>query len=178
MRKMTRVSLLLLSLGLILTVALPASAQVVGGNVSARLRAFDEVPALSASGVGHFRGTIEADGSEMSYELDYANVQGTVTQAHIHFAQKGVNGGIVIFLCSNLPNKPAGVQACPPLAGEVSGTATAANVGNGAASQGITTGEFGSVLRAIRAGMAYVNVHTDVYPGGAIRGQIVFTPED
>ena len=43
--------------------------------------------------------------------------------------------------------------------------------------QGIAAGEFFSLVRALRAGFAYANVHTDVFPGGEIRGQLQFKPE-
>ena len=33
-------------------------------------------------------------------------------------------------------------------------------------------GEFGELVRAMRAGATYVNVHTNLSPGGEIRGQI------
>ena len=46
-------------------------------------------------------------------------------------------------------------------------------------SNGVTTGTpaitFDSLVSAIRAGNAYVNVHTTANPGGEIRGQI--TPQ-
>ncbi len=42
----------------------------------------------------------------------------------------------------------------------------------GPAGQGIAAGEFNELLRAIRAGSTYVNVHTTGYPGGEIRAQI------
>jgi hypothetical protein len=103
-------------------------------------------------------------------------VRGTVTQAHLHIAQPGVNGAIVIFLCSNLGNGPAGTQACPADPGEISGTITAANVGAGAVNQGIGPGGLGAVIRAMRAGVVYVNVHTDIFPGGELRGQLQITP--
>ena len=34
----------------------------------------------------------------MTYTLRYSDLEGQIRQAHIHFAQKGVNGGIVVFL--------------------------------------------------------------------------------
>jgi hypothetical protein len=37
---------------------------------------------------------------------------------------------------------------------------------------GIAAGEFDEVLRAIRSGNTYANVHTNKHPGGEIRGQI------
>jgi CHRD domain-containing protein len=150
----------------------------VGGTATARLRGFDEVPAISSSGGGRFDATISADGSEVEWELSYFNMVGQVTQAHIHFAQKGVNGGIVVFLCTNLANGPAGTEHCPPSPGTISGTFTFANVGAGANAQGIGPFEMPALLRAIRAGIAYANVHSDIWPGGEIRGQLSFTPDD
>lgn len=154
-------------------IALPAWAQR-GGAASTRLRAFEEVPAISSPGDGRFNIRINGSGSSLSYQLTYSRLQGSVTQAHIHIAQRGVNGNIVIFLCSNLGNGPAGTQACPPSPGSVSGTITADDVVANAAAQGIAAGELGEVLRAMRNGATYVNVHSDLFPGGEIRGQLRF----
>jgi hypothetical protein len=38
--------------------------------------------------------------------------------------------------------------------------------------QGIAPGEFNELLAAIRAGVAYVNVHSSTFPGGEVRGQL------
>jgi hypothetical protein len=161
---------------LVALAAAPALAQ--GGTAVTRLRAFEEVPALSTPGGGFFNATISEDGSEMTYELSYFNVEGVVTQAHLHFGQRGVNGGIMVFLCSNLGNGPAGTQACPADPGAISGTIHAADVVGSAGSQGVAAGELFSVLRGIRGGVVYANVHTDRFPGGEIRGQVIFTPSD
>ena len=50
--------------------------------------------------------------------------RGEVLQAHIHFAQEGVNGGIVVFLCTNLGNNPSNepVPECPSSPGKVKET--------------------------------------------------------
>jgi CHRD domain len=42
----------------------------------------------------------------------------------------------------------------------------------GPAGQGISAGQFDELVDAIRAGATYANVHTTLYPGGEIRGQI------
>jgi hypothetical protein len=38
--------------------------------------------------------------------------------------------------------------------------------------QGIAAGDLASVLKAMRAGLTYANVHTTNFPNGEIRGQI------
>jgi len=53
----------------------------------------------------------------------------------------------------------------------VTGVIDAADV-IGPAGQGIAPGEFNELVRAIRSGNTYANVHTNMYPGGEIRGQI------
>jgi len=169
-----KITVLLSSVLLLALAAVPAHAQ--GGTAATRLRAFEEVPALSTLGGGFFTATISADGTEMTYQLRYFNMEGSVTQSHLHFGQKGVNGGIMIFLCSNLGNGPAGTQACPPAGGTISGTIHASDVVAGAAAQGVAPGELAAALRGIRGGVVYVNVHTNIFPGGEIRGQLNFTP--
>jgi len=77
---------------------------------------------------------------------------------HIHLAQTGVNGGITVFLCTNLGNGPAGTQGCPPTPATITGTIFAADVSPEipatapARIQGLGTGEFAELLAAIRAG--------------------------
>jgi CHRD domain-containing protein len=159
----------------LLASAVPVQAQ--GGTVIARLRGFEEVPATSTPGGGFFTGVINENGTEMEYELTYSNIEGNVTQAHLHYGQRSVNGGITIFLCSNLGNGPAGTQACPLKNGTITGTITGANV-LAIAGQSLGAGDLFSVLRGIRGNVVYVNVHTDQLPGGSIRGQLLFTPSD
>jgi CHRD domain-containing protein len=156
------------------TVAL-AQPVMAADNFGARLRGLEEVPSISTLGQGFFLGSLNVVGTALDYQLVYFDMQGSVTQAHIHIAQPGVNGAIVLFLCTNLA-LPAGVPAppaCPNGPGilSVAGTLTAANVVVQTA-QGIAAGEFPEVIRAIRAGHSYANVHTDLFPGGEIRGQV------
>jgi CHRD domain len=144
-------------------------------SFGARLRGLEEVPSISTQGQGFFLGTVNVVGSALDYQLVYFDLQGSVTQAHIHIAQPGVNGAIVLFLCTNLA-PPANVPQPPPCpAGpglnSVGGTLSAANV-IAQSTQGIAAGEFAEVIRAMRAGNAYANVHTDLFPGGEIRGQV------
>ncbi|MGH9381385.1 MAG: CHRD domain-containing protein [Thermoanaerobaculia bacterium] len=155
----------------LIAVFLATDATAAGRNVRARLAPTEEVPALSTNGQGVFAATFSVDREELTYELSYADLQGMVAQSHLHLGQRSVNGGISIFLCTNLGNGPPGTQACPPAPATISGTLTAADV-IGPDSQGIDAGEWEEIREAIEDGVVYVNVHTDLFPGGEIRGQL------
>ena len=137
---------------------------------SVNLIGYEEVPAVSTLGGGTFHAAISRSADEIRYELTYNNLQGNALQAHIHFGQKSVSGGISVFLCSNLGNSPAGTQPCPQ-SGTVTGTLRPVDV-IGPNAQGIAAGEFAELVKALRAGVAYANVHSSVWPGGEIRGQL------
>jgi hypothetical protein len=122
--------------------------------------------------VGEFRASISRSRDEISYRLTFSDLESDATQAHIHFENATNNGPIVVFLCTNLGNGPAGTQACPAAGGTIRGTITPADIGAGAAAQGLAAGEFDEFVRAIRAGATYVNVHSADRPGGEIRAQL------
>lgn len=142
-----------------------------GKSFRATLTGYEEVPAISTAASGSFKAKLNRAGDRVSWRLSYRDIATPVQQAHIHFGQPAVNGGVSAFLCSNLPGTPAGVQACPAPPARISGTIAAANV-VGPAAQGIAPGELGELVSAMRAGITYANVHSDAYPNGEIRGQI------
>jgi hypothetical protein len=159
---------------LVLVGASASAAQGSGDDDDAtrtRLVGLQEVPPISTVGVGTFRVRMVSDDA-FRFRLTYNRLESPVTQAHIHFAQRRVAGGISVFLCSNLGNGPAGTAPCPgTTSGVVTGTITADDV-VGPVGQGITAGEFDELVRAIRVGATYANVHTTTFPAGEIRGQI------
>ena len=143
--------------------------------VHAKLTGFQEVPSVATPARGEFRARISKDEQSIDYELSYEGLQNTISQAHIHFAQRSVNGSIVIWLCGTATNLgPAGTQTCPASPGTITGTITSSNVIDaGTASQLILAGELAEVIRAIRAGKTYANIHAlPLNGGGEIRGQI------
>ena len=159
---------------------LVAGSALAHDGIETRLKGYQEVPAVSSAAKGKFSARIHEKGGTPSidYELSYSGLEGDVRQAHIHFGQKGVNGGITIWLCQTSANvDPTGSSPTCPQTGAVSGTLTAAKMvgaaaGQGAFNQGIVAGEFDELIAAIRAGVAYANVHTSKFPGGEIRGQL------
>ncbi|HYN93991.1 MAG TPA: CHRD domain-containing protein [Pilimelia sp.] len=137
-----------------------------------RLSGYQEDPAVvSSAGTAEVRLTIDETQQQISYVLSYRALEGTVTQAHIHFGGRAQSGGISVFLCTNAGNGPAGTQACPAAPGTVTGVLRAADV-IGPAGQGIAAGQFDEFVRAIRANVTYVNVHSSLFPGGELRAQL------
>jgi hypothetical protein len=132
-----------------------------------------ETPAVSSVASGEFEATINDSADTIMYELSYRDLEGTVTQSHIHFGQRSVLGGISAWLCETAtnPSPSASTPTCPAPGGTVTGTITPAEV-VGPTGQGIAPGEFEELVAAIRAGRAYANVHSSKFPGGEIRGQI------
>jgi hypothetical protein len=166
--------------GVALLLAIPGPADVAradGGRMrsfDADLDGYDEIPlALSTTGSGELRVRISRDRTQFDYRLSYEDLEGAITQAHIHFGRRGVNGAIVVWLCGTaaFPG-PANTPSCPAgSSGEVTGTITAAQVQTIAA-QGIAANEFDALLAAMGEGATYANVHTEKYGGGEVRGQI------
>jgi len=155
---------------------------------STRLSSFNEVHfnagppatlrgAISTAAKGSFKATLDKTNDIIGYDLTYEGLESDITQSHIHFGQRRTVGGIVIWLCQT-PGTPAPATVsaltpfCPGLrSGKVSGTITPAQV-LAQTAQGIDTGEFDEIIRALRAGATYANVHTTTFTPGEIRGQI------
>ena len=163
-----------LAFAAVLALAGPAIAAQSGAPLRATLTSYQEVPAVSSKADGEFEARVSADGNSVDFVLAYDGLQADVTQAHIHFAQKSVNGPIVVWLCQTAtnPSPTAGVAVCPGRSGVVRGTFTSANVLASPATQQLAAGELAELIAAMRKGVAYVNVHSAVSTGGEIRGQI------
>lgn len=147
------------------TIAAVAVASDDGGHeLEAQLSGFNEVPALSTGARGKLE--LHVGSSSLEYKLSYDGLSGNVLFAHIHFAQRGVNGGVVAFLCGG-GTKP---DPCPQ-SGTVTGTISAADVVDLAA-QGIAPGEFDELVGLLKAKRGYANVHSSTFPSGELRGQI------
>ena len=151
---------------------------------SARLDGFEELGAQNAesgailsNGTGTLELTLDRRAGTLTYTLSYSNVgttppgTGTVTQAHIHFGKEHAAGGIIVFLCTNLDNGPAGTPTCPANTGTVTGTITAQSI-IAVPKQNVSAGDFDALEDALASHTAYANVHTTAFPAGEIRGQV------
>ena len=162
-RLTSRLGLALIALALTASPTLGAQLQF-----TASLKGANERPVpvdTNAAGLAKF--TINAAGTEITYRLIVANIDG-VTQAHIHCGTPDVAGPVVVFLYGF---NPIGVAVNGILA---EGTITQANViaraSSAACPGGVAT--LADVIAKMRTGGAYANVHTLTWPGGEIRGPI------
>lgn len=133
-------------------------------NFRAHLTGSQEVPEVSTTATGQAVFQLSKDGTQLSYKLIVANIE-NVTQAHIHLAPAGVNGGVVAWLYPDgppsqlIPGKSNGVLA--------EGIITGADLVGGLAGQPLS-----ALVEKMQEGGTYVNVHTSAFPPGEIRGQI------
>jgi hypothetical protein len=189
---MRKVALLAALLG---TVVLAVGAVAIAndddgsGRNGARLNGYQEVNSISTAGFGSFHLKINRRERSVDYVLSYQGLESAVTQAHIHFAQRSVNGGIAVWLCDGdpaaAPDPPPAPAATPPVCppasgGTVRGTVTPNELlqaGNPTRGLGPGTGagnerEWDEFIAALKVGHTYANVHTATFGGGEIRGQI------
>jgi hypothetical protein len=157
---------------LLVMAMLASPGQAMAEKVRARMSGYQEVPAVSTGASGTFRAKIADDESSIDFELTYEGIEGgNVTAAHIHVGQRSVNGGVSAFFCGG-----GGRPACPTpgttLSGPVTGTIRAENVIGPGGAQQVPVGGLDELIAAIRAGVTYANVHSQVSPGGEIRGQL------
>jgi hypothetical protein len=135
-----------------------------GPNVKAFLNGYQEVPSISTHGKGLFRAKLK-DPNTLEYTLSFSDLEGPPTEAHIRFGQFGVRGGVIANLCGD------GIKPACTAGQDMTGTITAADILDLPA-QGIEAGNFEEALRAIRSGNTYVDVNSEVWEDGEIRGQI------
>lgn len=87
--------------------------------------------------------SLTVTGTKLTWKLTFSHLSGSATAAHIHSGVKGKAGPVIVPLCG-------------PCMSPVSGTAKVS----------------AAVIKTIKSGNTYVNVHTGKNPNGEIRGQI------
>ena len=145
-----RILFLAATLGMVAMLAIGAPAYGEGRPFSTTLTGAAEVPGPGdpdASGTALI--ALNQGQGEVCFDLSWAGIDGTVTAAHIHVGPAGVAGDVVV----------------PLFAGSFAGTDSAS---------GCVSGVSEELIKAIRQDPEnyYVNIHSDVFPAGAVRGQL------
>lgn len=145
-----------------------------GKNFSTRLNGWEEDPSQVTTGRGSF--TLDTSTTPWRFTLRYKDLEGPAFMAHIHIGSRHESGGISAWLCGASAVGNAEEKACPPgqaTEAVINGTIEAADI-TGPTGQGVEVGAagFADLLRALRNGETYTNVHTTGRAtGGEIRGQ-------
>jgi hypothetical protein len=119
----------------------------------AALTGASEVPPTGSTGTGS--ATFELDGTTVTFDLQVNGITG-VTAAHIHSGAAGVNGPIRVNL----------------FLGPTTGAQNGRLVQGSFTASDVQVLSFDAILAEMRAGTAYVNVHSVAFPTGEIRGQV------
>lgn len=135
-----------------------------GATFHATLSGKEQSPQIDTPAHGTATFVLSKGGESLSYRLSVANIDG-VSMAHIHIAPAGQEGPVAVWL---YPSRPPAMVKKGKFTGVLArGTITAAEL------QGPLKGKtIADLVDDIKAGNAYVNVHTTAHPAGEIRGQI------
>ena len=148
-------------------------------NFQTHLEGDEEVPARETLAQGNAKFQLSKDGETMEYKVMATNIDNAF-MSHIHLGAAGSNGGIVVWLRPTVPNGvPAPETQTRQTGVFAEGSFTKANFVGAMAGKTMA-----DLVAQIRAGNAYVNVHTrnlaipasqleaGNFPGGEVRGQI------
>jgi hypothetical protein len=140
-----------------LAIAATASAQTTYTTV---LSGLNEVPTVSTAASGTATVVLNAAGTQLSVTCQFQNLVGTYTASHIHGpAPLGVNAGV-----------KWGFVGAP--AGWIFSNANH----DGTLTNFLVSGIIAADVTNLNNGQFYVNVHSNVNPGGEIRGQLGTSP--
>ena len=161
---MTRLTYTVLVLAAILSISISVifanqvNAQQQNGYLTA-LNGKNEVPShsdVTATGMSGF--IVNSGNSKVWYQIEAEGLKG-VTQAHIHSGKAGENGPVVATLFKGSKDTVNGAL--------VQGSITADKLEGPLKGKSIS-----DLVNLIDDSSAYVNVHTQSFPDGEIRGQI------
>jgi hypothetical protein len=133
------------TLGFVVALCATASAEMLVFNFP--LDGLQEVPPLATPATGTGLVTLDTDTNELTWDIAYQDLIGTLSGAHFHGpAGYGVNAGVVV---------PLTISASPIVG---------------------STFVTDEVEGYITSGLTYVNLHTSFSGSGEIRGQVVPEP--
>jgi hypothetical protein len=137
---------------------LQVAAQESEQKFTAKLSGKEEVPPNGSPSTGFAWVKITDD--KIRYEVNVTDMD-KVNAAHIHLAEAGKNGPVVLTLFKGGPTE------------QVNGTLGEANVTASNLEGPMKGKDVTDLVTAIKNGTMYVNVHTTDFPDGEIRGQLL-----
>jgi hypothetical protein len=151
---------------LVIVIILAASTYLYYSSTSPKALVFtanmisgEEVPPNTSQATGSATVTISPDGTSLHFVVTVNNIS-NATLAHIHLAQKGQNGPVVVNFFLG-----------PVKAGSFSGTLAQGDVTSANFVGPLAGHQMSELINDLKSGMCYANVHTTAHPPGEIRGQ-------
>jgi hypothetical protein len=144
----------------LLIVGLATAGIAAEKGFKAALSGNEVVPAAMTTAKGEATFTLGKDGKALMYKVMVSDIE-NVTASHIHMGKKGENGPAVALI--DLKGKKAGKFSGTLAEGKITAKELLGSL------KGKTVKD---LVKEIEAGDTYLNVHTDKYPDGELRGQI------
>jgi len=142
------------------------------------LSGISEIPTNASPGTGNALITIDFDTLMMEVNVSFSGLSGNTTASHIHcctVTPGSANVGVVAVLPS-FTDFPLGVTS-----GTYDHTFDMADASSYnpafVTAQGSVSNAFNALVAGMASGNAYLNIHTESFPGGEIRGLLHAVPE-
>jgi hypothetical protein len=126
-------------------------------NFNVKLSGLNEVPPAISDAVGVAKFRFNSDNSALNFQINVDDIA-DIKFSHIHLAKPGMNGPVVVTLNDEMMSGPVegvyakGTLTMESLAGKFLG------------------GDLLILKEAMRSKYVYINIHTDLFPGGELRG--------
>lgn len=147
--------------------SLVSRSQAEAVQFKADLKGSAEVPPAQSAGTGTVAATYDSATKRLAWKGNYSGLSGPPTAAHIHGpAPAATNARLVVWISDNVGQCSQGAcksnhdTAGHMLPSEFEGTAT------------LTEAQANDLM----AGLYYINIHSDAYPSGELRGQLIRAP--
>jgi hypothetical protein len=136
----------------------------------------NESPANNSAGTGI--ATVTITGNNMRVQTTFSGLTGNVTASHIHAATTvpGVGTAGVATALPTFPGFPSGVTFGTYDQTFNMALASSYNPAYITANGGTPASAFIALKNALDNGRAYFNIHSNVFPGGEIRGFLIMCP--
>lgn len=167
----------LTALLVVVAAALAPAANSAILTFDAELAGTNEVPPNASPGTGQGRVEIDTVLRTMRLELSFMNLLSPTIASHIHCCvAPGANGGVATQV-PTFVDFPLGVTSGTYLQVFDMTLASSYNPAFITAQGGTPLSAFDALVANMQAGLTYLNIHTDEFRGGEIRGQLVKVAE-
>ena len=156
---MRRVLLMAAAAVIVMGLASPAQAEII--RFTSTLTGGNETPIVLTGAFGTATVELNTDTQTVSWVIDIFNLPSGINNAHFHVGPPGIAGPTVV----NIP-----FSANQSNDFRLSGSATAANL-SVRGEQGIRSWD--DFMQSLMGEQTYLNIHTAVFGGGEIRGQVL-----